>query len=287
MLGEPPRDHIVRALTDDGSFRVVAAATKNTVTEAMRVQDVPPALRKQFAEFLTATILVRDTMAPDMRLQTILQGDDNRSRLVADTQTGGGARGLIQLAKGKTEMPIANGGILKVSRPIHDGSLHQGIVGVPESGSIAGAFMRYMQESEQIVTMIAVGVHMHNDEVIAAGGYLVQILPEIQKGPLMVMTERLRDFEDIVPLLREGKGTPKELIEETFYGMPYTLVSEAPVQFSCSCSEERVALSLASLPKAEIESMIADGNMLELTCDYCRKDYTFHPERLRGALGTN
>ncbi len=103
----------------------------------------------------------------------------------------------------------------------------------------------------------------------------------------MVMTERLKDFEDIVPLLARGGGTPVELLAETLYGMPYSLVGAREVSFACQCSEERLALSLASLPKADIESLMDDPKPLEIECDYCRKTYEFTQQKLRGLLDTN
>src|SRR4029079_888390 len=121
---------------------------------------------------------------------------------------------------------------------------------------ISSALMAYMQSSEQVVTVIAVGSHFVAGEVVAAGGYMVQLLPEVAEGPLMVMTERLRDFEDIVPLLARGAASPAALLAETLYGMPYTKVGDRGVHFGCQCSPERLVLSLSSLPRADIESLM-------------------------------
>ena len=116
---------------------------------------------------------------------------------------------------------------------------------------------------------------------------MVQLLPELGEGQLMVMTERLKDFEDIVPLLARGAASPEELLRETLYGMPYTKVGDRKVHFGCSCSAERLAASLASLPKADIASLMDDGKTLDIECDYCRKKYEFTMEQLRGLLEPN
>jgi molecular chaperone Hsp33 len=113
---------------------------------------------------------------------------------------------------------------------------------------------------------------------------MVQLLPEVVEGPLMVMTERLKNFEDIVPLLARGAASPKKLLEETLYGMPYTQVGERTVHFGCRCSAERVAGSLASLPRSDIESLMEGGKTLEIECDYCRKHYEFTMDQLRALL---
>jgi molecular chaperone Hsp33 len=279
-------DTVLRAITDDGAFRVVAVDTTATVRGAIEAQKTTsPELIRTFADLLTGAVLVRESMAPDNRLQAILQGDDPRSRMVADTHPDGSTRGLVQLPANVREMPISERGMLQIARTLHNGSLHQGVIQVPSSKpTISAAFMAYMQDSEQVVTMISVGCYLVSGEVVAAGGYVVQLLPEVEEGPLMVMTERLKEYEDIVPLLARGDGSPEALLKETLYGMPYTRVGERTVQFGCRCSPERLAGSLASLPRADIESLMEGGKTLEIECDYCGKHYEFTMTQLKNLL---
>lgn len=281
-------DNVLRAITDDGAFRVIAADTTATVRGAVAAQrPATSELTRTFADLLTGAVLVRESMAPEFRLQAILQGDDPRVRMVADTNPDGGTRGLIQMPEGVTAMPLGSRGMLQVARTLNNGALHQGVVRVPEDATVSGALMAYMQDSEQTVTMIAVGCHMAAGEIVAAGGYMVQLLPEALEGPLMVMTERLKDFQDIVPLLARGAASPEELLRETLYGMPYTKVGDRGVHFGCGCSAERLGLSLASLPRADIESLMEDGKTLDIECDYCRKKYEFTMDQLRALLERN
>jgi molecular chaperone Hsp33 len=278
-------DNVLRAMTDDGAFRVIAADTTATVRGAIEAQKPEGIeLTRAFADLLTGAVLVRESMAPDYRLQAILQGNDKRSRLVADTHPDGSTRGLIQLPAETKVVPFDKG-VLQIARTLHNGALHQGVVEVPEGNpSISGAFMAYMQTSEQVATVIAVGCHVAAGEVVAAGGYMVQLLPEVEEGPLMVMTERLRDFEDIVPLLARGAASPSALLAETLYGMPYTKLADRPVSFGCYCSPERLMGSLASLPRADIQSLLDGGKTLDIECDYCRKSYKFTTDQLKSLL---
>jgi molecular chaperone Hsp33 len=280
------RDSVLRAITDDGAFRVIAADTTATVRGAVAAQQPEGAeLVRTFADLLTGAVLVRESMAPDNRLQAILQGDDPRARMVADTHPDGSTRGLIQLPPRTKTMPLGKRGMLQVARTLHNGQLHQGVIQVPcGTPTISSAYMTYMQESEQVVTVMAVGCHLAAGEVVAAGGYMVQLLPEVEEGPLMVMTERLKDFEDIVPLLARGAASPEVLLAETLYGMPYTKVGDRAVVFGCRCSPERLAGSLASLPRSDIESLMEGGKTLEIQCDYCRKNYEFTVHQLRHLL---
>jgi molecular chaperone Hsp33 len=279
-------DSALRAITDDGAFRLVAISSTETVRGAAAAQGVKGELERLFGELVTASILIRHTMAPDLRVQVVLQGDDPATRMVADAHPDGWTRGLVQLGPtGTKPMTVQKRGILKVARTLHDGSLRQGVVAVPEGGSLSGALMSYMQDSEQIVSVASVGCIFDDAGVLkAAGGFVLQLLPEVGEGPLAVLTERMRDFEKMEPLLASGNASPEALVREILYGMPHSEVGRDPLSFGCNCSQARVAASLASLPKSEIQAMIDDKRLLEIGCDYCGREYQMAPEQLRGLL---
>ena len=91
-------DNVLRAITDDGAFRIIAADTIATVRGALEAQrPATPELARVFADLLTGAVLVRESMAPDNRLQAVLQGDVPRMRMIADTHPDGATRGLLQL----------------------------------------------------------------------------------------------------------------------------------------------------------------------------------------------
>lgn len=277
-------DSVLRAMTDDGGFRVITASTTQTVQKAVQVQHARGADARSFGELITGAVLYRETMAPSLRVQCILKAVDGRGQIVADSLPSGGARGLVQLPKGVDEVRIRKGSILEMMRTLPRGDLHRGVVEVPESGLISDGLMVYMQESEQVTSMISVGVSMDGDEIVAAGGYIVQLLPELEESMLAIMTERLTDFRHIDELFHGAASTPERLMEELLYGMPYTKLEESGVQFECKCNEVRVMTTLATLPRSDIEELMADGSDIEMTCDYCGTQYTVAPEKLRGLL---
>ncbi len=289
-MGSSADDQVLRAITDDGAFRVITIRSTETVRGAIRAQRAGKAAGP-FADLLTAAVLVRETMSPDLRVQVIMQSNDHRANMVADAHPDGSTRGLLRISGETSEadhgpFPVDRA-ILQVARTLHNGGLMQGVVEVPSSGDISGAIMTYMQESEQVVSMIAVGSHFEGGELVAAGGYIVQLLPEVGRGPLMIMEERLRDFGGIGDLLAKDEAEPQHLMTELLYGMPFTAVGSSQVRFGCNCSDERILASLASLSRADIQELVAGGEVLEISCDYCRKEYAVEPSRLRGLLETS
>jgi molecular chaperone Hsp33 len=100
----------------------------------------------------------------------------------------------------------------------------------------------------------------------------------------MVMTERLKDFESIDALLRSPEFSPDALLEELLYGMAYTRLEESPVGFECWCNELRVVSAIATLPRPDIEHLLESGDVLEIACEYCKREFRIPPARLQGLL---
>lgn len=276
-------DSLLRAMTDDGAFRVITTCTTETVRAAIAAQQTEGLVAARFADLLTGAVLVRETMSPGLRVQALLKGANGSGRFVADSYPDGATRGLVSLPEGRKDVVFGEGALLQMMRTLPNGTLHSGIVEVPEAGGISGALMQYMHDSEQIFSVISVGALVEGGEVKAAGGFIVQLLPELKDELLMVMTERLRDFTSMEPLLRASM-TPEGLLAELLYGMPYTTLEERPLRFECQCSAVRVVASLGTLPATELQELVAAGEMLHIGCDYCGKNYEVQPETLRGLL---
>ena len=279
-----PSDTVLRAITDDGAFRVITARTTRTVRGAVAAQEATGDTARHFGDLLTGSILFRETMAPNLRVQGILKGSNGTGSLIADSNPTGQTRGLVQLKGGAKEIEMGSGAVLQLMRTLPNGRINQGVVEVPKDGGISHSFMSYMQTSEQVVSMLAVGTIFQSTEVVSAGGYLVQLLPEAARGPLMVMTERLRDFESIDAQLKDSEFNPSWLLDELLYGMPFTRLEESPIRFECWCDELRVVSALASLSRDDIEHLLSSNEVLEIACEYCKRDFRIAPARLRGLL---
>jgi molecular chaperone Hsp33 len=277
-------DSVLRAITNDGAFRVIVARTTETVRGAIAAQNGAGRTAQWFGDLLTGSVLYRETMAPRLRVQGIMRTLGGGGSLVADSHPSGKTRGLIQLPQGMDEIDVSGGALLQVMRSMPKGQLNQGIVQVPTGGGISEALMTYMQTSEQVVSMISVGTVLEGSDVCCAGGYLVQLLPEVGRGPLMVMTERLEEFRDVSPILQDESFSPSWLLDQLLHGMEYTRLDESSVGFDCWCDDLRLMGALATLSRADVEHLLEDGEVLEIHCEYCGKEYRVPPARLRGLL---
>lgn len=281
-----PPDRAITAVTRDGSFRVIAVRSTRTVREIVKTQTVSGPTLEHLADLASGTILVRLTMAPSYRVQGILQGAGNRGTLVGDSWPDGGTRGLARVHGGP--VLLGPGARLQMMRSLPNGATHQGIVEVSKEHRVSGALMSYLLASEQVTSATGVGCVVSDGEVLFAGGYVVQLLPECTEPPLAVMYERLRhDFADFGRVLVELDADPDRLVAEILAGMDYERTMEVPLEFRCRCSSERVLASLATVGKADLEDMIRAGEPLSISCDYCGRAFEIPVESLRGLLATS
>ncbi|MCA9608867.1 MAG: Hsp33 family molecular chaperone HslO [Myxococcales bacterium] len=277
-------DRTTTAVTHDGAFRVIALRTTDTVRECIRAQGAEGDDARHLADVVTGTILVRLTMAPTYRVQGVVRGVGGRATAVGDSHPDGLTRGLLQ-RPGGGKLSLGKGALMQMMRTLPTGAVHQGVVEVPD-GSVSGALMGYLSSSEQI-TSVAMVTSAFDDagELTGAGGYIVQLLPEVSRAPLAVMTERLHaDFsapEAVLALLAED---PSKLMAEILYGMPFEQTQEASLRFGCQCSAVRVLSSLSTLSKDDIRDLMASEEHLHITCDYCGQAYEMSPKALAGLL---
>ena len=145
--------------------------------------------------------------------------------------------------------------------------------------------MRYMQLSEQIVSMISLGSAAEGD-CPAAGGFVVQLLPEAAEADAAMdtMTRRLENFVEIRERLQKSDGSPSQLIEQIFEGMPFTWLDSSDIRFGCQCSEVRVMTTLSVLDRSDIQELVDEGEPLSIGCDYCGASYSVEIAQLRGLL---
>jgi molecular chaperone Hsp33 len=281
----PKADGVLRAMTNDSAFRVITIRSTEMVRGALKAQNATGASARFLADLVTGATLLRETMSPSLRVQVLLRPREGSGYLLGDSHPSGQTRGLVA-HKGKEPFPREDI-VLQVVRSLQNGSIQQGVVAVPDNASVSQALMAYMLESEQITTMVVVSTIFDGDNVVAAGGYLVQLLPGAPYGTLAIMTERLADFEQVDSLLSAPTFTPEQLCEELLYAMPHTLLGASTIEYGCWCSRASVLGALASVSRADLQSMVDDGEVLEINCDYCAKEYQVSPTELTGLLIRN
>ncbi len=282
MTPTSPTDHALRTMCDEGNFRIVIASTRQTVAEILDAQSPAPSSRGLMADLISASILLRLTMSPDNRLQAILQNQSLGS-LVADSHADGTTRGLIR-RHGEGRFETRSSTLLSVHRTMFGGDIHQGVVETSEDQSLADAVTGYLHRSEQVTSVVGLGHHFQDDDLVFSGGYIVQLMPEgeeADQATLALMTARLQGLASVPQLFEECEFDTEAVAAELFGPLPYRSLGTNDFHPGCICSVERVRTALDTLSDEEIAELTSDEEVLEVDCDYCGAVHQIEPETLR------
>lgn len=269
-------------MTAEDGFRAVAIRSTDTVRRAIETQDVAGPAAQMYAELLTGAVLIRETIAPKMRVQVILKSTDGPS-MVADAHPGGMTRGLVNL-RGHSEIELGPTTHLQIIRELPNGELHQGVVATEAERGLSASLTTYMLRSEQVEGAIAVGCKLDGEDVAAAGGYLIQHMPKANLDVLARITARLEQVGEVEDLLADADAEPTALLERVLGDIEFDVLQQDDVRFGCNCSTERFLSSLATLGRADLEELVQEDEPLDITCDYCAEQYRISTVRVRSLL---
>ena len=286
-------DRIIRATAGDGFIKMAVITARDTVERAREIHSCAPTACAALGRTLCAASLMGDMMKEENASLTIrINGGGPIGSIVAVSDSSGNVRGYVGDASvdlplrqdGKLNVGAAVGrdGMLTVSRDI---GLREPYVGSTElvSGEIAEDVTSYLLESEQVPSACALGVLVDTDlSVKAAGGFIVQLMPGADTALIDTLEENIFMMDQLTTILDEDGA--EELFRQVLKGLEYHIVGEAPVEYRCYCSRERVREALLCIDSADIEDMCREGKDISVSCQFCDSVYSFTPDELKTLL---
>ena len=283
------KDYLVRATAADAQIRAFAATTRQMVETARQKHDTSPVVTAALGRLLTAGSMMGSMLKGEEDLLTLqVTGDGPMGGMTVTADSKGHVKGyanepqviLPANSQGKLDVGGAVGsGILRV---IQDSGLKDPYVGqtVLQTGEIAEDLTYYFATSEQVPSSVGLGVLMERDNTVRqAGGFIVQLMPFAEEETISRLEQNLGKIRSVTSMLDEGL-TPEELLGLVLEGMDIQFRDTCEVEFSCSCSKERVEKALISIGREERDKMIADGEPIEVKCHFCNKGYQFSVQEL-------
>ena len=102
-----------------------------------------------------------------------------------------------------------------------------------------------------------------NNTVAQAGGYMIQLMPDVEEETIEILEKRLASIEPVTTLLEKG-DSPESILETILDSFEVELSEEKlPVCFHCNCSKERMERALVSLGRKELDDIIKDGESID------------------------
>lgn len=283
-------DYIVRATAADASIRAFAVTSREMVETARTDHGTSPVMTAALGRLLSGGAM----------MGAMLKGE--KDLLTLQVQCSGPARGLTVTAdargnvKGYAANPIVNlppnaqgkldvGGALDMGilSVIKDMGLKEPYVGQCQlqTGEIAEDLTYYFATSEQIPSAVGLGVLMNRDNTVKqAGGFIIQLMPFTADAVIERLEKRIEEIDSVTTMLERGL-TPEGILEEILGEFGLEVLDTLPTAFVCDCSKEKVSRALATIRREDLDSIINDGESIEVKCQFCNKAYTFDIEELK------
>lgn len=285
-------DLLLSAASLDAGITIVAAVTTELVREIQQRHDLWPTATAAVGRLTTGAVLFGAALTGSERVSLQIAGDGPIGGLSADCwlleDSTLGARGYAR--NPHVELPIDERGKFDVAGSIGSGSLQvtrsfdlgQPYVGVVplHSGEIAEDLALYFVQSEQIPSVVALGVLANPSGVVAAGGILAQVLPGADEAAVVRLEERALAMPSVTALVSNGADA-HVLLHALAGELELRSHRSVEVRFACFCNRAKVETALRGLGAAELHEMASERGETEATCEYCRKPYIFTADELR------
>ncbi len=269
-----------------GDLVRLGAAAEHIVTR----HAYPGPVAGLLVEMLTLTAMLSAMMKYDGVFSLQTSGDGPVGLMVSDVTTEGHLRGYagfdaerlaaaVDTEAGVAEL-LGRGHLAYTVDQGADMERYQGIVAL-SGATLADCLQHYFLQSEQIKTGLVVASG-NRDGSWRAAGLILQRLPEETAGGAietepdedawrraMVLQASCTDAELLDPALPVN-----DLLFRLFHEEGVRVFRRRPLVARCRCSRDRLKGTLGSLPRAEIEDLKIDGEVV-VTCEYCGGRYHF------------
>lgn len=286
-------DYMIRATAADNQIRAFAATTRDLVEHARSIHGTSPVATAALGRLLTAGVMMGSMMKGEKDILTLqIKGSGPIGGITVTADTHGSVKGYVYQPeviipaneKGKLDVGGAIGaGILSV---IKDMGLKEPYVGQTHlvSGEIAEDLTYYFAISEQVPSVVALGVLMNKDNTVKrAGGFIIQLMPFAEESIISRLEEKVSSITSITALLDQDK-TPEIILKDILGEFGLEITDSLPTVFECNCSKPRVEKAIISIGRKEIAEMVEDNKPIEVNCHFCNSHYEFSVDELQDIL---
>ena len=286
-------DYIVRGTAAKGQIRAFAAYTKDMVELARASHDTSPTATAALGRLLTAGSMMGVMMKGDKNLLTLqIKSGGPIDGITVTADSKGNVKGYV--GNPQVMVPASDKGKLDVGAAVGVGFLNVIMdLGMKEpytsqtmlqTSEIAEDLTYYFATSQQTPSTVGLGVLMNKDNTVRqAGGFIIQLMPFAEEETIAKLENNLQKVEAVSELFEAGL-TPEGVLEQLLEGMDLIINDTIPTQFTCNCDKPRVAKALISVGKKELQTMIDDGEEIELNCHFCNSNYQFSVAELKELL---
>ena len=283
-------NELVRMISEDGTLYCLALNSTEMVREMQNIHNTSKVCSAALGRLITAGSMMGALLKGEKDTLTLkISGGGPAAPVVAVANSKGQVKGYI--GDSRVNLPLNNKGKLDVSGAIGKDGFLTVIkdLGLKEpycaqtpiiSGEVAEDITAYYATSEQTPTVCALGVLVdpQTEDVLLAGGFLIQLLPTAGEDTISLVEKSLEGIKPVTTMLAEGL-TPEEICKTVLSEFPMQLLDTQTVEYKCDCSTERVTRALIGAGEDGLREM-AEDEQTEVCCHFCNKKYIFTREKI-------
>lgn len=279
---------IIRAMALDNNLRVTAIINTEVVEEARRRHDLSPLAAITLGRIMAANQLLTWGLKGEGSVTLRFLGEGPIGGAITQAYSDGSVRGYV--GNSQVALPLTKEGRLDVSGAIGEGSLYiTKDIGLREpytgtipliSGEVGDDIAKYLTDSEQVPSLVSVGVLVDIDnKVIASGGIIIQAMPDAPEDALDKIEENAFIAKGISILINNGASV-EDIIKEYLQDIDYNILEETDVRYECNCSKEKVKTALYSLGAEDLQDLLEKEGKCESRCHFCNENYVVEKEEI-------
>ena len=275
-----------RFILDQLPLRGVHVALEQVWQHIVNQKNYPTPIAKALGELLAAGALLAANLKFDGTFILQVQGTGVLKLLVAEATSEQTCRGTaryddsVDIAEDASLQDlIGEQGQFVLTLQPSQGEMWQGIVGL-QGDSIAQMLANYLAQSEQLDSDLILAADEHR-----AVGMMVQRLAgqEMAREDWQYV-ESLLQTVGRDELLQIDANT---LLYRLFHEQEVRVFEPENIEFSCTCSQEKVGNMLLLLGGQEVGQILLEQGSVEIACDFCQQKYVFDEDDVKTLFGSD
>lgn len=286
-------DISIRAIAYEKTVRAFAVDIKETLEKAIKIHGLNPIAATALGRSLAAVSMMSGMTKAENETTTLrIKGDGPMMGLVVVGSSGGMLKGYVSNRDVSTYGDCVSLGVgacigsgtLSIIKDLGMKESYTGTVSL-QTGEIGDDLAYYFTYSEQIPSLVALGVKLNSDATVeSAAGFIIQLMPGASEDIIGEIETRLREARSATNLMEKVK-TPGKMLEFMLPTDDLEIIEVKYPDYRCNCNREEMLCGVISLGREELEKIIKEQDTVETLCHYCLQKYHFKSEEIRKCIG--
>lgn len=272
-------DTLQRFIFKDTCVRGEVIRLDTTLKVIQKQTNYPSELCDLLSQTLCATTLLSAILKYDGQLTLQFQSDGPLKMLVAKCDNHYRVRGTAKWDQeslpSNLQADFEHGQLIIIIQNNKTNQTYQSIVAINHQ-SIAQSLEAYFLQSEQLETRLWFA---YDHPTQTAVGLLLQKLPghtdaENQWSHIQTLANTITNQELL-------SWNNEALLSNLFAEETIQLFEPHPVKFYCPCNADKMLSAITTLGEKEAFDMLKTNPFIEVTCEYCNKQFEFDQDEIK------